>query len=148
MELGAVNPDCMALLDRANRQARHPAPAQVSLTEQDPLSSFSGHDFQTVASRNKGRESTYTHVLRPRLPGAQKYSHLKGNFEPYGRISRNFRPSRPVLLQVTNRHAAQKPSDFHRPGVLSADGPWLDGRKDFSPVILPKGPELGGFKRM
>ena len=159
MELGAVNLDCMALLDRANRQAFGiPAPAQVSLTvEQGPFIVISGHDLhdlKLLLEQTQGRGiNIYTprgNASRPRLPGAQKIQPSERQFR--NRMAESaegiFGPSRPCAF-TTNCLMPPKPSYSDRvfttalvsyPGIVH-----IDGRKDFSPVIQ-KALELGGFK--
>ena len=159
MELGAVNLDCMALLDRANRQAFGiPAPAQVSLTvEQGPFIVISGHDLhdlKLLLEQTQGRGiNIYTHgemLPAHAYPELRKYSHLKGNF---GTASQNqqkeFSDLPAPVLFTTNCLMPPKPSYSDRgfttalvsyPGIVH-----IDGRKDFSPVIQ-KALELGGFK--
>ena len=136
MELGAVNLDCMALLDRANRQAFGiPAPAQVSLTvEQGPFIVISGHDLHDLNA----------------YPELRKYIHLKGNFgTAWQNQQKEFSDLPAPVLFTTNCLMPPKPSYSDRvfttalvsyPGIVH-----IDGRKDFSPVIQ-KALELGGFK--
>ena len=159
MELGAVNLDCMALLDRANRQAFGiPAPAQVSLTvEQGPFIVISGHDLhdlKLLLEQTQGRGiNIYTHgemLPAHAYPELRKYSHLKGNFgTAWQNQQKEFSDLPAPVLFTTNCLMPPKPSYSDRvfttalvsyPGIVH-----IDGRKDFSPVIQ-KALELGGFK--
>ena len=159
MELGAVNLDCMALLDRANRQAFGiPAPAQVSLTvEQGPFIVISGHDLhdlKLLLEQTQGRGiNIYTHgemLPAHAYPELRKYSHLKGNFgTAWQNQQKEFSDLPAPVLFTTNCLMSPKPSYSDRvfttalvsyPGIVH-----IDGRKDFSPVIQ-KALELGGFK--
>ena len=159
MELGAVNLDCMALLDRANRQAFGiPAPAQVSLTvEQGPFIVISGHDLhdlKLLLEQTQGRGiNIYTHgemLPAHAYPELRKYSHLKGNFgTAWQNQQKEFSALPAPVLFTTNCLMPPKPSYSDRvfttalvsyPGIVH-----IDGRKDFSPVIQ-KALELGGFK--
>jgi len=159
MELGAVNLDCMALLDRANRQAFGiPAPAQVSLTvEQGPFIVISGHDLRDLKlllEQTQGRGiNIYTHgemLPAHAYPELRKYSHLKGNFgTAWQNQQKEFSDLPAPVLFTTNCLMPPKPSYSDRvfttalvsyPGIVH-----IDGRKDFSPVIQ-KALELGGFK--
>ena len=118
MELGAVNLDCMALLDRANRQAFGiPAPAQVSLTvEQGPFIVISGHDLhdlKLLLEQTQGRGDQHIHprgnASRPRLPGAQKIQPSERQFR--NRMAESaegiFGPSRPCAFYHQLPDAAQ-----------------------------------------
>ena len=157
MELGAVNLDCMALLDRANRQAFGiPAPAQVSLTV-EPFIVISGHDLhdlKLLLEQTQGRGiNIYTHgemLPAHAYPELRKYSHLKGNFgTAWQNQQKEFSDLPAPVLFTTNCLMPPKPSYSDRvfttalvsyPGIVH-----IDGRKDFSPVIQ-KALELGGFK--
>ena len=157
MELGAVNLDCMALLDRANRQA-FGIPAQVSLTvEQGPFIVISGHDLhdlKLLLEQTQGRGiNIYTHgemLPAHAYPELRKYSHLKGNFgTAWQNQQKEFSDLPAPVLFTTNCLMPPKPAYSDRvfttalvsyPGIVH-----IDGRKDFSPVIQ-KALELGGFK--
>ena len=100
MELGAVNLDCMALLDRANRQAFGiPAPAQVSLTVEQGTDPGPGN--QHIHPRGN--------ASRPRLPGAQKIQPSERQFR--NRMAESaegiFGPSRPCAFYHQLPDAAQ-----------------------------------------
>ena len=159
MELGAVNLDCMAMLDRANRQAFGiPSPAQVSLTvEPGPFIVISGHDLHDLKllleqTRGKGI-NVYTHgemLPAHAYPELRKYSHLKGNFgTAWQNQQKEFADLPAPVLFTTNCLMPPKSSYSDRvfttalvsyPGMVH-----IDGRKDFSPVIQ-KALELGGFR--
>ena len=158
MELGAVNLDCMAMLDRANRQAFGiPSPAQVSLTvEPGPFIVISGHDLHDLKllleqTRGKGI-NVYTHgemLPAHAYPELRKYSHLKGNFgTAWQNQQKEFADLPAPVLFTTNCLMPPKSSYSDRifttalvsyPGMVH-----IDGRKDFSPVIQ-RALELGGF---
>ena len=159
MELGAVNLDCMAMLDRANRQAFGiPSPAQVSLTvEPGPFIVISGHDLHDLKllleqTRGKGI-NVYTHgemLPAHAYPELRKYSHLKGNFgTAWQNQQKEFADLPAPVLFTTNCLMPPKSSYSDRvfttalvsyPGMVH-----IDGRKDFSPVIQ-RALELGGFR--
>ncbi len=84
MESGKVNLDCMALLDRANRETYGiPAPAQVSMTiEKGPFIVISGHDLHDLEQLLKQTQGTginiYTHgemLPAHAYPNLRKYPH-------------------------------------------------------------------------
>ena len=88
LEVGEVNLDCMALLDRANTETfGNPRPVQVSLTvEKGPFIVISGHDLYDLKllleqTAERGSISTPTgNASGPRLSGAQKVFPFKGSF--------------------------------------------------------------------
>ena len=159
MELGAVNLDCMAMLDRANRQAFGiPSPSHVSLTvEPGPFIVISGHDLHDLKrlldqTRGKGIY-VYSHgemLPAHAYPELRKYSHLKGNFgTAWQNQQKEFADLPAPVLFTTNCLMPPKSSYSDRvfttalvsyPGMVH-----IDGRKDFSPVIQ-RALELGGFR--
>lgn len=89
MELGAVNLQCMALLDRANTETLGtPTPAEVSLkVEKGPFIVVTGHDLydlKLLLEQTEGKGvNVYTHgEMLPAhgYPELRKFPHLKGNF--------------------------------------------------------------------
>lgn len=158
MELGAVNLDCMALLDKANRQAFGiPAPAQVSLTvEQGPFIVISGHDLhdlKLLLEQTQGRGiNIYTHgemLPAHAYPELRKYSHLKGNFgTAWQNQQKEFDHIPAPILYTTNclmpPKASYKDRVFTTEMVSFPDVTHIDDEKDFTPVI-EKALELGGY---
>ena len=159
MELGAVNLDCMALLDRANRQAFGiPAPAQVSLTvEQGPFIVISGHDLhdlKLLLEQTQGRGiNIYTHgemLPAHAYPELRKYSHLKGNFgTAWQNQQKEFSDLPAPVLFTTNCLMPPKPSYMDRvftTGTVTFPGTvHINEEKDFTPVIQ-RALELGGYQ--
>ncbi len=160
MESGKVNLDCMALLDRANRETYGiPAPAQVSMTiEKGPFIVISGHDLHDLEQLLKQTQGTginiYTHgemLPAHAYPNLRKYPHLKGNFgTAWQNQQKEFDHIPAPVLFTTNCLMPVKPSYRDRvfttsvvayPGMVHIG----DG-KDFSPVIK-KALELGGYDR-
>ena len=160
MESGKVNLDCMALLDRANRETYGiPAPARVSMTiEKGPFIVISGHDLHDLEQLLKQTQGTginiYTHgemLPAHAYPNLRKYPHLKGNFgTAWQNQQKEFDHIPAPVLFTTNCLMPVKPSYRDRvfttsvvayPGMVHIG----DG-KDFSPVIK-KALELGGYDR-
>ena len=158
MELGAVNLDCMALLDKANRQAFGiPAPAQVSLAvEKGPFIVISGHDLhdlKLLLEQTEGKGiNIYTHgemLPAHAYPELRKYGHLKGNFgTAWQNQQKEFADLPAPVLFTTNCLMPPKGSYADRvfttevvafPGAVH-----IGGSKDFTPVI-EKALELGGY---
>lgn len=158
MELGKVNLDCMALLDKANRDTYGiPAPAQVSMTvEKGPFIVISGHDLYDLEQLLKQTEGTgvniYTHgemLPAHAYPNLKKYSHLKGNFgTAWQNQQKEFDCIPAPVLFTTNCLMPVKPSYADRvftTSVVAYPGMVHIGEdKDFSPVIK-KALELGAY---
>ncbi len=89
LEVGEINLQCMALLDRANTETYgNPIPCEVSLTvEKGPFIVISGHDLydlKKLLEQTEGKGvNVYTHgemLPAHAYPELKKYPHLKGNF--------------------------------------------------------------------
>lgn len=159
MELGKVNLDCMALLDKANRNTYGiPSPAQVAMTvEKGPFIVISGHDLydlEQLLKQTEGRGvNVYTHgemLPAHAYPNLRKYSHLKGNFgTAWQNQQKEFDGIPAPVLFTTNCLMPVKPSYEDRvftTSVVSYPGlVHIGDDKDFSPVIA-KALELGGYE--
>ncbi len=163
METGAVNLECMELLDRANTTAYgNPEPATVTLTvEKGPFIVVTGHDLKDLEELLEQTEGTgvniYTHgEMLPAhgYPALRRFSHLKGNFgTAWQNQQKEFADIPGALLFTTN--CLMPPRDSYRDRVFTTamvDFPGIshineggDGKKDFRPVI-EKALALGGYK--
>lgn len=158
MELGAVNLDCMALLDKANRRAFGvPSPVQVDLkVEKGPFIVISGHDLLDLKRLLEQTEGTginvYTHgemLPAHAYPKLKKYRHLKGNFgTAWQNQQKEFERIPAPVLFTTNCLMPPKPSyagQVFTTALVSYPGMRHIGEdKDFTPVIQ-KALELGGY---
>lgn len=156
LEVGEVNLQCMALLDRANTEVfGHPAPAEVSMkVEKGPFIVISGHDLydlKCLLEQTEGKGiNIYTHgemLPAHAYPELRKFSHLKGNFgTAWQNQQKEFADIPAPILFTTNCLMPPKASYADRvfttevvayPGIQHVD-------KDFSEVIK-KALELGGY---
>ena len=170
LEVGEVNLDCMALLDRANTETfGNPRPVQVSLTvEKGPFIVISGHDLydlKLLLEQTAGKGiNIYTHgEMLPAhgYPELKKYPHLKGNFgTAWQNQQKEFADLPAPILFTTNCLMPPKASYADRvfttevvsyPGMVHIGpepGTEVLGehgaKKDFTPVI-EKALALGGY---
>lgn len=158
LETGKINLQCMALLDKANTGTYgDPSPVKVPLSvEKGPFIVVSGHDLkdlELLLKQTEGRGiNIYTHgEMLPAhgYPGLRKYSHLKGNFgTAWQNQQTEFDRLPGAVLFTTNCLMPVKPGYADRvfsTGLVSYPGvPFIDGRKDFTPVIK-KALALGGY---
>lgn len=159
METGAVNLDCMELLDRANTESYGtPTPTTVPLTvEKGPFIVISGHDLLDLKllleqTKDKGI-NIYTHgEMLPAhgYPLLKQYPQLKGNFgTAWQNQQKEFANLPAPILFTTNCLMPVKPSYADRvyttEVVSYPELVHIGEDKDFTPVI-EKALELGGFK--
>lgn len=158
LEVGEVNLDCMALLDRANTETfGNPRPVQVSLTvEKGPFIVISGHDLydlKLLLEQTAGKGiNIYTHgEMLPAhgYPELKKYSHLKGHFgTAWQNQQKEFADIPGPVLFTTN--CLMPPKDSYKDRVFTTEVVsypeicHIGADKDFSPVI-EKALELGGY---
>ena len=159
MELGAVNLQCMALLDRANTETLGtPTPAEVSLkVEKGPFIVVTGHDLydlKLLLEQTEGKGvNVYTHgEMLPAhgYPELRKFPHLKGNFgTAWQNQQKRICPSARAHSFFTSNCLMPVKESWRRP-VFTTEAvsyPLLHhiGRdKDFPPVIQAA-LMLGGF---
>lgn len=158
LELGKVNYQCMALLDKANTASYGvPAPEEVSLTiEKGPFIVVSGHDLKDLElllkqSKNKG-VNIYTHgemLPAHAYPKLKAYPHFKGHFgTAWHNQQREFMQIPGAFLFTTNclmpPNNAYKSNIFTTGAVHFPDVAHIDENKDFTPVI-EKAKALGGY---
>lgn len=158
LELGKVNYQCMALLDKANTASYGvPAPEEVSLTiEKDPFIVVSGHDLKDLElllkqSKDKG-VNIYTHgemLPAHAYPKLKAYPHFKGHFgTAWHNQQREFMQIPGAFLFTTNclmpPNNAYKGNIFTTGAVHFPDVAHIDENKDFTPVI-EKAKALGGY---
>lgn len=159
METGAVNLDCMELLDRANTESYGtPTPTTVPLTvEKGPFIVISGHDLLDLKllleqTKDKGI-NIYTHgEMLPAhgYPLLKQYPQLKGNFgTAWQNQQKEFANLPAPILFTTNCLMPVKSSYADRvyttEVVSYPELVHIGENKDFTPVI-EKALELGGFK--
>ena len=159
LELGKVNYQCMALLDKANTASYGvPVPEEVSLTiEKGPFIVVSGHDLKDLElllkqSKDKG-VNIYTHgemLPAHAYPKLKAYPHFKGHFgTAWHNQQREFMQIPGAFLFTTNclmpPNNAYKGNIFTTGAVHFPDVAHIDENKDFTPVI-EKAQELGGYK--
>ena len=158
LELGKVNYQCMALLDKANTASYGvPAPEEVSLTiEKGPFIVVSGHDLKDLElllkqSKDKG-VNIYTHgemLPAHAYPKLKAYPHFKGHFgTAWHNQQREFMQIPGAFLFTTNclmpPNNAYKGNIFTTGAVHFPDVAHIDENKDFTPVI-EKAKALGGY---
>lgn len=158
LELGKVNYQCMALLDKANTASYGvPVPEEVSLTiEKGPFIVVSGHDLKDLElllkqSKNKG-VNIYTHgemLPAHAYPKLKAYPHFKGHFgTAWHNQQREFMQIPGAFLFTTNclmpPNNAYKGNIFTTGAVHFPDVAHIDENKDFTPVI-EKAKALGGY---
>ena len=158
MEVGDINLNCMALLDRANTETYgNPTPAEVSLTvEKGPFIVISGHDLydlRQLLEQTEGKGvNIYTHgemLPAHAYPELKKYSHLKGNFgTAWQNQQKEFADlPAPVLFTTTclmPPKASYADRVFTTEVVSYPEMVHIGENKDFTPVI-EKALELGGY---
>ncbi|MBQ8186543.1 MAG: hydroxylamine reductase [Clostridia bacterium] len=158
MEVGDINLNCMALLDRANTETYgNPTPAEVSLTvEKGPFIVISGHDLydlRQLLEQTEGKGvNIYTHgemLPAHAYPELKKYSHLKGNFgTAWQNQQKEFADLPAPVLFTTNCLMPPKASYadrvFTTEVVSYPEMVHIGENKDFTPVI-EKALELGGY---
>lgn len=158
LEVGAINLQCMALLDKANTETfGHPEPVSVSLTvEKGPFIVITGHDLYDLKLLLEQTEGTgvniYTHgEMLPAhgYPELKKSPHLKGNVgTAWQNQQKEFANLPAPVLFTTNCLMPPKSSYMDRvfttEVVSYPEITHIGSAKDFSPVIA-KALELGGF---
>lgn len=158
MEVGEVNLNCMAMLDKANTETfGHPQPTEVSLrVEKGPFIVISGHDLydlKLLLEQTEGRGiNIYTHgemLPAHAYPELKKFPHLKGNYgTAWQNQQKEFSALPAPILFTTNCLMPPKASYADRvftTEVVGYPGMQHIGKdKDFTPVIK-KALELGGF---
>lgn len=158
MEVGAVNLNCMALLDKANTETYgNPVPTEVTLSvEKGPFIVISGHDLYDlkqllIQTEGKG-VNVYTHgemLPAHAYPELKRYSHLKGNFgTAWQNQQKEFADIPAPVLFTTNCLMPPKASYsdrvFTTEAVSYPEIRHIGTEKDFTPVI-EKALELGGY---
>ena len=158
MEVGAVNLNCMELLDKANTETYgNPEPTEVSMkVEKGPFIVVTGHDLYDLKKLLEQTEGTgvqvYTHgELLPAhgYPQLKKYAHLKGNFgTAWQNQQKEFDNLPGAILFTTNCLMPVKDSYadrvFTTEVVSYPEMVHIGEEKDFTPVIQ-KALELGGY---
>lgn len=158
MEVGAVNLNCMALLDKANTETYgNPVPTEVTLSvEKGPFIVISGHDLYDLKQlliQTKGKGvNVYTHgemLPAHAYPELKRYSHLKGNFgTAWQNQQKEFADIPAPVLFTTNCLMPPKASYsdrvFTTEAVSYPEIRHIGTEKDFTPVI-EKALELGGY---
>ena len=158
MEVGEINLECMALLDKANTETfGNPVPTEVTLTvEKGPFIVISGHDLYDlkkllVQTEGKG-VNIYTHgemLPAHAYPELKKYAHLKGNFgTAWQNQQKEFADIPAPVLFTTNclmpPKAGYSDRVFTTETVSYPELVHIGEEKDFTPVI-EKALELGGY---
>ena len=158
LKVGAVNLQCMALLDEANtRTYGNPVPTEVPLTvEKGPFIVITGHDLYDLKqlleqTKDKG-VSIYTHgEMLPAhgYPELKKYPHLKGNFgTAWQNQQKEFADIPAPIVYTTNCLMPPKSSYsdrvFTTEVVSYPEIVHIGEEKDFAPVI-EKALALGGY---
>ncbi|NCB30210.1 MAG: hydroxylamine reductase [Clostridia bacterium] len=158
LEVGEVNLQCMALLDKANTETfGTPAPVTVPLAvEKGPFIVVTGHDLLDLKllleqTKDKGI-NIYTHgemLPAHAYPKLKAYPHLKGNFgTAWQNQQKEFANIPGPILFTTN--CLMPPHENYRDrvfttGVVAFPGAVHIGEsRDFTPVI-EKAIALGGF---
>ena len=159
LDVGRVNLDCMALLDKANTETYGtPVPTTVSLTiEPGPFIVVTGHDLKDLyllLEQTKGKGiSIYTHgemLPAHAYPKLKAYPHLKGNFgTAWQNQQKEFQNLPAPVLYTTNCIMPVQPSYQDRiftTGVVQYPNiPHIGPEKDFTPVI-EAALRLGGYQ--
>ena len=157
-EVGEVNLECMALLDRANTETYGmPTPVTVPLSvEKGPFIVISGHDLhdlKLLLEQTEGKGiNIYTHgEMLPAhgYPELKKYAHLKGNFgTAWQNQQKEFADLPAPVLFTTNCLMPPKKSYSDRVFTTSVvsypEIVHIGDDKNFAPVIS-KALELGGY---
>lgn len=158
LEVGAVNLQCMALLDRANTETfGNPEPVEVSFTvEKGPFIVITGHDLYDLKLLLEQTAGTgvnvYTHgemLPAHAYPELKKYPHLKGNFgTAWQNQQKEFAQLPAPILFTTNCLMPPKGSYadrvFTTEVVAYPEMVHIGPDKDFS-LLIAKALELGGF---
>ena len=159
LRVGEVNLKCMELLDKANTETYgDPVPTKVSTNiEPKPFIVVTGHDLrdlELLLEQTKDKNiNIYTHgemLPAHAYPKLKKYPHLKGNFgTAWQNQQKEFENIPAPILFTTNCLMPVKDSYKDRVFTTSVvrypEMMYIDGRKDFSPLI-EKALELGGYK--
>ena len=159
LRVGEVNLKCMELLDKANTETYgDPVPTKVSTNiEPKPFIVVTGHDLrdlELLLEQTKDKNiNIYTHgemLPAHAYPKLKKYPHLKGNFgTAWQNQQKEFENIPAPILFTTNCLMPVKDSYKDRVFTTSVvrypEMMYVDGRKDFSPLI-EKALELGGYK--
>ena len=159
LEVGEVNLNCMAMLDKANTETfGHPEPTEVSLkVEKGPFILITGHDLydlKCLLEQTAGKGiNVYTHgemLPAHAYPELKKFPHLKGNFgTAWQNQQKEFDALPAPILYTTN--CLMPPKESYLDRVFTTEAVHWPGaqhigpEKDFSPVIA-KALELGGFE--
>jgi len=158
LEVGEVNLQCMALLDKANTGTfGDPVPTQVSLcVEKGPFIIITGHDLFDLKqlleqTKDKG-VNVYTHgemLPAHAYPELKKYPHLKGNFgTAWQNQQKEFANVPAPILYTTNclmpPRGSYSDRVFTTEVVSYPEIPHIGPDKDFTPVI-EKALALGGY---
>ncbi|MBQ8642412.1 MAG: hydroxylamine reductase [Clostridia bacterium] len=158
LEVGKVNLNCMALLDKANTETYgSPIPTEVTLTvEKGPFIVISGHDLhdlKLLLEQTEGKGvNIYTHgemLPAHAYPELKKYPHLKGNFgTAWQNQQKEFADIPAPILFTTNCLMPPKESYADRvftAGVVSCpEMVHIGEERDFTPII-EKALALGGY---
>ena len=158
LEVGEVNLNCMALLDKANIETYgNPVPTEVSLNvEKGPFIVISGHDLydlKQLLEQTEGKGiNVYTHgemLPAHAYPELKRYSHLKGNFgTAWQNQQKEFANIPAPILFTTNCLMPPKASYsdrvFTTEVVSYPEIVHIGDNKDFTPVI-EKALVLGGY---
>lgn len=161
-EAGAVNLECMALLDEANTSSYGtPVPTEVPLTvEPGPFVVVTGHDLCDLKELLEQTEGTgvnvYTHgemLPAHAYPELKRYPQLKGNFgTAWQNQQREFDAIPAPVLWTTNCLMPPRGSYGDRvwttgvveyPGCAHVEADER-GHKDFS-ALIAQAKELGGY---
>lgn len=160
LEVGEVNLQCMALLDKANTTSYGtPVPTKVSYEiKKGPFIVVTGHDLKDLEllleqTKDKG-VNIYTHgemLPAHSYPELKKYPHLKGNFgTAWQNQQKEFADVPGAFLFTTNCLMPVKPSYadrvFTTEVVSYPELVHIGEDKDFTPVIL-KALQLGGYSQ-
>ena len=158
MDVGEINLECMALLDKANTETfGNPVPTEVTLTvEKGPFIVISGHDLydlRKLLMQTEGKGvNIYTHgemLPAHAYPELKKYAHLKGNFgTAWQNQQKEFADIPAPVLFTTNclmpPKAGYSDRVFTTETVSYPELVHIGEEKDFTPVI-EKALELGGY---
>ena len=158
MEVGEMNLQCMALLDKANTETYGtPTPVTVPLTvEKGPFIVITGHDLhdlKLLLEQTAGKGvNIYTHgEMLPAhgYPELKKYAHLKGNFgTAWQNQQKEFADIPAPVLFTTNclmpPRASYADRVFTTAVVSYPEITHIGEDKDFTPVI-EKALALGGY---